>query len=408
MSESTIADRIRELRRRRGMSQEELAEASGLSVAVIRKIEQGGNVRMETLHKIARALGVVTVTFVAPTSPEPTEASVDELVLAEMRSAIHPPISLTGHPIFGTTEVGAPDLGQLRRAVRYVAAAYHADRYDDLAGTMPALVRSAHHHVEVFDAGNDHQEALQLRADITGLAGRYLIQVRAHDLALIALHTSLRDAIEVGDIPLAAAAVSSQAWAMLRQGRLGEVERLCVRTADEIEPKMSTATPDQLSTWGWLLVRAAAAASRNNRPREAREYAAVARTAGARLEREHEDLAGHHNFGPVSAAVMGPEIEILADQPDAALRLASQIPRDAGRANTSTWNRHLLDLANAHVSTGNTDKATEIMTSLRRQHPEWMRYQQYARDVVRDILGKRPRMPNEDQRQLAEFMNVEG
>ncbi|MEV5707271.1 helix-turn-helix transcriptional regulator [Actinoallomurus sp. NPDC052274] len=408
MRESIIADRVRELRRRRGQSQEELAEVSGVSYAVIKKIEQGGNVRMETLHKIAKAFGVVTVYLVAPSSPEPTEAAVDDLVLAEMRSAIHPPVSITGHPIFGLTEAGAPDLAGLRRAVNNVATAYHADRYDDLAGAMPALVRSAHHHVEAFDTGDEQNEAVRLRADITGLAGRYLIQIRAHDLALIALQTSLRDAIKIGDTPLAAAAVSSQAWAMLRQGRLGEAEQLCVKTADEIEPKMSTATPDQLSSWGWLLARAAAAASRNNRPREAREYAAVARTAGARLEHEHEDLAGHHNFGPVSAAVMGPEIEILADQPDAALRLANQIPRDAGRANTSTWNRHLLDVANAHVATGNADKATDIMDALRRQHPEWLRYQQYGRDVTRSILSKRPRMPNEAQRQLAEFMNVEG
>lgn len=408
MGESTIGDRIRELRRSRGMTQEELAETSGLSDAVIKKIEQGGNARMETLHKIAKALGVVTVYFVTPTSPEPKEAAVDDLVLAEMRSAITPAVSITGHPMFGMTEAGAPDLGRLGRAVRYVAAAYHADRYDNMAGLMPALVRSAHHHVGAFDTGNDHREALRLRADITGLAGRYLIQVRAHDLALIALQTSLRDAIEIGDVPLAAAAVSSQAWAMLRQGRLGEVERLCIQTAEEIEPKMSTATPDQLSSWGWLLVRAAAAASRNNRPDEAREYAAVARTAGARLGTEHEDLSGHLAFGPVSAGVVGPEIEVLADSPDRALQLAGQIPRDAGRASASTWNRHLLDVANAQVTTGNADKATEIMTALRRQHPEWLRYQQYGRDVVRNILSKRPRMPNERQRQLAEFMNVEG
>jgi transcriptional regulator with XRE-family HTH domain len=390
------------------MTQEELAEASGLSLGVVKKVEQGGNARMETLHKIARALGVVTITFSAPTSPEPREASADEIVLADMRSAIHPPISLTGQPLYGLTEAGEPDLTRLRRAVRSAATAYHADRYDDLAGMMPALVRSAHHHVGVFDAGNDHLEAVRLRADITGLAGRYLIQVRAHDLALIALHTSLRDAVEVGDIPLAAAAVSSQAWAMLRQGRLGEVEQLCVTTADEIEPKMSTATPDQLSGWGWLLLRAAAAAARNNRADEAREYAAMARSAAARMEREHDDLTGHHSFGPVSAGVAGPEVEMLAASPDKALQLAQQIPRNAGRANTSTWSRHLLDVANAQVHVGNTDKATEIMTGLRQSHPEWLQYQQYGRDVVRTILGTRPRMPSEQQRGLAEFMNVEG
>jgi transcriptional regulator with XRE-family HTH domain len=407
MSESTTADRCRELRRRRGWSQEDLADAANISVASVRKVEQGGQARMETLHKIARALGVVTVTFVSPTAPQPQEASIDDLVLADMRSAIHPPVSMSGHPLFAAY-LGDPDLQALRRSVRSIAVDYHKDRYDHLASVMPAVVRSAHFHVEAFDTGRDHDEALRLRADITGLAGRYLIQIRAHDLALIALHRSIEDATEIGDGPLAAAAVSSQAWAMLRQGRLGEVERLCIEAAENIEPKMSTATHDQLASWGRLLVKAAAAAGRNNRVEEAREYAAVARTAGARMEREVDGLAGHMSFGPVSAGVAGPEVEFLADHPDTVIQLAERIPRDAGQASGSTWNRHRIDVARAYVSVGNADRATEIMTALSRQHPGWLRFQQPARDAVREILASRPRMPNEEQRRLAEFMDVEG
>ena len=407
MPESTIADRCRELRRRNGLTQEELAEKAHLSLGVIEKIEQGKTVRMESLHAVARALNVVTVTFVAPNSPEPRE-SLDEMVLAEMRSAIHPPVSITGHPLFGLTPAGVPDLDRLRRAVQNVARAYHADRYDDLASLMPALVRSAHHHVDTVGSGQDHAEALRLRADVTGIAGRYLIQIRAHDLALIALQTSLRDAIEIGDQPLAAAAVSSQAWAMLRQGRLTEAEQLCVRAADEVEPKMSTATPDQLSAWGWLLHRAAGAASRNNRPAEAREYAAIARTAGARMEQERDDLAGHQSFGPVSAGALGPEVELLAGRPDEALHLAELIPRNVGHAEPSTWNRHQVDVARANVGVGNPDRATEIMTRLRLQHGTWLKHQQPARDTTRAILATRPRTLTEDQRLLANFMGVEG
>jgi transcriptional regulator with XRE-family HTH domain len=407
MPESTTADRCRELRRRRGWSQEDLAEHAGISVSPVRKLEQGGQVRMETLHAIARALNVVTVTFVSPTAPQPQEASIDDVVLSDMRSAIHPPMSISGHPVLAAY-LGDPDLQQLRRSVQSIAAAYHADSYDHLATVMPAVVRAAHFHVEALDTGREHDEALRLRSDITGLAGRYLIQIRAHDLALVALHRSLQDAIEIGDTSLAAAAVSSQAWAMLRQGRLGEVERLCIKAADEIEPKMSTATHDQLASWGWLLVRAAAAASRNNRAQEARQYASVARTAGTRMEREIDDLAGHKSFGPISAGVIGPEVELLADQPDAALQLAEQIPRGAGTASTSTWTRHQIDVARAHVGVGNADRATEIMTKLKQRHPEWLRYQQPARDAVREILATRPRMPSNEQRQLAEFMDVEG
>src|SRR5262249_36141627 len=157
---------------------------AGVSVGSVRKLEQGGQVRMDTLHKLARALNVVTVTFAAPTSPEPSEASPDEMVLADIRSAISPPIGVDGQPILGVAAAFEPDLRELGRTVNLVAAAYHADRYDDLASVVPAVLRSAHFHVTAFDSGREHEEALRLRADITGMAGRYLVQIRAHDLAL--------------------------------------------------------------------------------------------------------------------------------------------------------------------------------------------------------------------------------
>ncbi|WP_030163422.1 helix-turn-helix domain-containing protein [Spirillospora albida] len=407
MQDVSISDRVRELRRRRGMTQEELAERAGLSLAVIKKLEQGGTCRMETYHQLARALGVTTVWFTSPGSPEPVEATLDDIVLADMRSAINPPVGLGGRPLYGTADGDHPDLGRLGDAVATAAAKYHADEYDDLAALMPALVRSAHHHVDAYDTGDRRRQALRLRADITGLAGRYLIQIRAHDLALIALHASLRDALQIEDVPLAAASISSQAWAMLRQGRLTEVERLCADTADQIEPRMSKATPDQLAGWGYLLLRAASAASRNNRAAEAREYARTAATAGAQLGRQHEDLAGHISFGPVTTALHLAEIEVLDNQPEKAIAEAAAVPKGAGRVNTSTWDRHRLDMARARLRLGDADKATDIMTQLRLTHPQWLRYQQYGRDITRELLEARKRMPSRDVLDLADFMNVE-
>lgn len=407
MHETSISDRVRELRRRRGMTQEELAERAGLGLTVVKKIERGGTARMETYHQLARALGVTTVWFISASSPEPAEASIDDMVLADMRSAINPPVGLGGHPLYGTADGEHPNLPMLDRAVKAVAAAYHADQYDDLAVLMPALVRSAHHHVDAYDTGEQRSAALRLRADVTGLAGRYLIQIRAHDLALIALHASLRDALEIGDIPLAAASISSQAWAMLRQGRLTEVERLAVETADEIEPKMSTATPDELCGWGWLLLRAAAAASRNNRSGEAREYTRTAATAGARLGQQVHGLAGYKTFGPLDPHLVLAEVEMLDNRPDRAVELAGEMPRGVGRVDTSSWDRHRLDMAKARLRLGEADKATDIMEHLRRTHPEWLRYQQYGRDICREILESRSRMPSERMRGLADFMGVE-
>jgi transcriptional regulator with XRE-family HTH domain len=406
MSEFTTADRCRELRRRRGWSQEDLAEAASISVASVRKLEQGGQLRMETLHKIARALDVVTVTFVSPTSPEPQEEVVDEMVLTEIRSAIRPPVGLSGRPLYDTVDDDEPDLSRLLQAISTVSAAYQNDRYDDLARFIPALVRSAHLHVDAYDGGARQLDAKRARANVLSLAGRYLIQVRAHELALTALHASLQDALAISDMPLAVASISGQAWAMLRQGRFREVELLGVEVAEEIEPRLSKASAEELSAWGWMLLWASRAASRNNRPEEAKTYLSTAVAAAAPLDHEHCMPDDMSTFGKVTVAVQGPQNALIAGRPDKALELSRNVSNDGIKS--TEWRRYLLDIALAHVQTGDADRATGILSGLRRSAPLWLRYQQPARDITREILAARPRMPTQEQRELAEFMDIDG
>ncbi|MGW2086642.1 helix-turn-helix domain-containing protein [Streptomyces sp. NPDC001880] len=67
-----LADNLRKYRRAAGLSQEQLAHRAGLSVGPVRKIEQGDDgVRMETLHALARALGVKTSNLMAAGAPKP-------------------------------------------------------------------------------------------------------------------------------------------------------------------------------------------------------------------------------------------------------------------------------------------------------------------------------------------------
>lgn len=61
-----LGERVREQRRGRGMTQETLAEALGLSVAYVSLIERGGrNPPYTTVVAIARALGVPPTRIVA-------------------------------------------------------------------------------------------------------------------------------------------------------------------------------------------------------------------------------------------------------------------------------------------------------------------------------------------------------
>lgn len=71
-----LGERVARLRRRRGLTQEELAERAGVSVELVRKLEQGRrrSVRLGTVQRLARALDVQTaVLFDAPSPTDPSD-----------------------------------------------------------------------------------------------------------------------------------------------------------------------------------------------------------------------------------------------------------------------------------------------------------------------------------------------
>lgn len=53
-----LGERIEELRKKKGMTQEELAEKAGLHRSYFWDIENGRNISIKTAYNIARALGV--------------------------------------------------------------------------------------------------------------------------------------------------------------------------------------------------------------------------------------------------------------------------------------------------------------------------------------------------------------
>src|ERR1022692_634833 len=77
----TTGDRIRDIRKRRGLTQRALAESSGVSLSLIKKLEQGdyGDVRLETLHKLAVTLRVPTSALATqPDAEEPEREDVKQ------------------------------------------------------------------------------------------------------------------------------------------------------------------------------------------------------------------------------------------------------------------------------------------------------------------------------------------
>lgn len=125
---SGLADNVKKYRRTAGLNQEQLAEAADLSVSTVQKVEQGGDARTETLHALARALGVTTAALFATEVPAPVVGDESNRQhLAELRSALMPPVGLTAPTLVDSEE--AVQLSTLRRGVEDGHALYWSDRY---------------------------------------------------------------------------------------------------------------------------------------------------------------------------------------------------------------------------------------------------------------------------------------
>ncbi|MEU3755127.1 helix-turn-helix transcriptional regulator [Streptomyces olivoreticuli] len=388
---ATIGRRLHDVRKRRGLSQRELATASGVSLSLIRKLEQGerNDTRLETARRLAVALGVPTTQLLA----EPDDRGGDfppPDQWAPVRRALTPD-ALSPEPDEPPTVSGV--LGVLDSALPL----FSSDRYAELGPILPALIRDAD---RLAASGADGRA---VRARVMQLTGWLLTQTRQFAAAHDALGRSLDGA---PDRLHGAATVSTQCWLLLRQGRLAEAQELAARWADEVEPRMSRATPAELSAWGWLLLRLSAACVRDNRSDEAEHALRLAHSAAVAMGREFApDKDFLRAFGPVTVTLKRAENAMITDRPDVVLQLAERVPAGGLRPTSNNRNRHLLDVAEAHVRSRQYAEAVDVLQTIRRAAPQWLPNQRYARDILGRVIDRR-RTLTPEMRTLADAIGV--
>ncbi len=383
--DATPADRVREARKRRGMTQRELADAAGLSLSAVKKIEQGtlGRLRLETAHRIAVALGVTTLAIADPMPQEP-EPPQGGIWTATRDALLSPAPADVAEPI---TERGTADA--LLAAVKL----YHDNEYERLARILPLLLRDA----------RDASPLLRSRA--MQLAGSVMTQTRNHDAARVALTQSMADAEATGSDLDAASTVITLCWLLLVEGQFSEVRAMAAHWADRVEPRLSVATNPEISAWGWLLLRGSAAAIRDNRPDDAADMMRLAEAAAVAAGRERGGYQMYWTtFGPATVAMKRTENAIVDGQPDVALRLAARVPAGL-RPTSDNRNRHLLDVASATAELRRYDEAVGVLSQLRGEAGPWLAEQRMARDILARIVHRR-RTLTPDMRELADAVRL--
>ncbi|MFF3855697.1 helix-turn-helix domain-containing protein [Micromonospora sp. NPDC002575] len=402
----TTGDHLGRLRRQSSLTQEQLAERSGISVEVIRKLEQGArrSARMDTLHALARALGVPTSALLGDTSEAAARAEPDHrpLSLAEIRRAVAPVRGLNGGAL-AVPAAEPPSLGVLRGHLHAVDRAYQTNDYARALADMPGLLLNVRAAVDLAD---DEPAACALLARTLHLTGNLLIQLRAGDLAQTAFADALDAARRSGDQVIGATVIKGTCWLLLRQGRIAEAAELAVATADEVEPKFSRATADELAAWGWLTTVAAAAYARDNQPDQAADLIAAAASAAVRIG-ERQPMEGHlimvSGFTPGKVQMQRAENAAVAGDPSRVLELSALVPPGPTPVGSS-WQRHRLDVAWAHAERREFSEATGVLLELRGMAPAWLRHQRYARNIVQSIAEQRRRAMSTELAELASLM----
>ena len=387
-------ERIRSIRKRRGMSQKELARAAGVSLSWIKQQEQGngGTPTTETIHKVAVALGVQTtqlISEVRPGAPRPHTAED----WAEVTDALH---GRGPQPEPGATPHG------ITEALDAMRPALAANKYTAVRVLLPGLIR---------DSATLDTDPPGARSRVLNLTAWLLTQTRQWDDAATAARMA-SDAAR-GDRLLEAAAVNTLCWSLLRQGKLNEAQMLAVAEAEATEPRFSRASSREMALWGRLLLAANNAAVRDNRPAEAADMLSLARAAASRVGREIcPDGSTTRTFGPLTVWMIAAENAAIERQPEGVISIAENIPAIAAsfppgilHPLSASACRHRLDVANAYVMQRDYPKALEMLQGLRADVPEWLVQQGYARIVMKSIVKQRRTLTRE-MRDLADAINM--
>lgn len=386
-------ERVAAGRKVAGLTQQGLARKARVSLSTVKRAERGGQVSRRAVRAIAVALDL-RVSQIAPGPDAP---------LPDQDSAVWAPVTEALDGRYPPGGGGMPGLGALQSDFGDLAGLHLATRYTAMLAVLPGLLRDTD---TLVSAGSPAtaRRARRLRLSLRQITGAFLTHVQQHEAAGRAFDLAEQDA----DTPLLAAAVADErCWGMIRQGMFARTAEYAHRLAAETGEPLATASREELAAWGRLLVRAAAAAVRDNREAEAAEALRLARMAAAGCGPDFLlPYAAWHLYGPVTVQAATSEFHAVCGRPDLVLAIDARLSglrRNLPVPRFAPSQR--LDVASAHVMLGHPEEAFAVLRQLQARRPEWLPRQPAAHEILRTAISQRRRLTGE-MRELAKAMNA--
>ncbi len=402
MAAQHLGERLARLRRARDLTQEALAERSGVSVDVVRKLEQQRkhSARLPTLHSLATGLGVELTALLG--EPPAVATNGDEpLGLTALRRALLPsPIGGAAKPI----EDSGPTLDVVRAEITEGWTLYHDADFARLIEVLPGIITETRMATAVY-TGEPRAAAHTALGKALQLGGHLAIRLGKTDLALAALDRATQ-AAEASDNPLLAPMIANSiSWAYQRQNRLDDARELAISAADAVEPTgRDSQSPDAIQVWGGLLLSAGTTAARSGDYSQAKDVMAVADAAAQRLGRHRENKLVSV-FNRTAVRIEQVRLAVGFHRPEEAVSIAQSIR--LSKSVPPTWRTWLyLDIARAKTDLGDGAGAVKALQYIRAEAPSWMRHHTLAVSIVTD-LRHRPGPQPPGLRALADFLGVE-
>ncbi|GII67347.1 transcriptional regulator [Sphaerisporangium krabiense] len=392
-----LGRRIAQERKRRGLSQPELARLVDRSVAWISQVERGVRKvdRMSVLEKVAEALDI-------PLSELAAEAPVVAASAEEIPGTASLRLVLSGaHSLRAMLHSApVPPTSEIKPRVDRAWELTHESRYVELAdllrGLVPALETAARSAPEERRA-----ELFQLLAVTYQACSAALAKLGEPEAAWIAADRAIVAAERAGDPLMMAAGAFRLGFVFLGARHFDQVEETARTASEALWFLVDEGKPEAMSLWGGLTLQRAVAASRLNEATTAYEHLARAREVAERLGEGRNDY--NTEFGPANVTLHEVAVGVELGDAGHALRVGTAV--DTSALSPERRARLYVDLARAHAQRRQVEEAVSALLEAETITPEQIRNHRITYQLVSDLLTMQD-PPSPELRELADRIGV--
>lgn len=365
-------------RRRRGLSQPELARLIGRSVAWVSQVERGVRRvdRMSVLETVATALDV-------PLAELAAEAPVVAAVTEEAPGAGGLRLVLSGAHALRAMLDGRrpPALSKLRAQARQAWELTHAGRYTGLTDLLRSLIPDLEVAARALPQAQ-RAEVFELMASAYQACSAALAKLGEPEAAWIAADRAMSAAERAGNPMLVAAGAFRLVFVFLAARHYDQAEETARTAADALQPRADDGDPQAMSLQGALTLQRAVIASRLNDPDTAYSCLEGAALVAGRLGEGRNDF--NTEFGPANVALY--EITVAVELGDAGHALRAAATVDASGLSAERRARMLIDVARAHAQRRQVAEAVAALRQAEDITPEQVRGHELVSQLVSDLL----------------------